>query len=158
LTLTVEVGELPAVPEHDGDGVAAGLPVFLCWIGLAVLAETRPVVTAARSLVEPELGESLGAVSPLPTSGLLLVPPGAVLPEESDGVGVGLVDVEVDELGDGDELWLGGGVELLDGCGVIVGFFVAHVVWFVAPEVGLCPGDVRDPPVVSDWPGAAPVA
>ena len=29
LTLTVEVGELPALPEHDGEGVAAGLLVFL---------------------------------------------------------------------------------------------------------------------------------
>ena len=46
---------------------------------------------------------------------------------------------------------------MLGGDGVIVGPLVAHVVWFVAPEVGLWPGEDLDPPVVSDWPGAAPV-
>ena len=127
---------------------------------MALVPSTRLAVIAARWLVVPELGESLGPLSPSgPSCGLSPVPLGAVLPVlESEGVGVGLVDVEVDELGDGDVLWLGDEVEVfVDGCGVIVGFFVAHVVWFVAPEVGLCPGDVRDPPVVSDWPGAAPV-
>jgi hypothetical protein len=64
---------------------------------------TRPVVTAARSRPEAELGESLGEVSPAePICGLSPVPGVPLI--DVDGDGLTLCDGDVDEDGEGDVL------------------------------------------------------
>jgi hypothetical protein len=103
-----------------------------------------------------EPGATLGAVSPVPVSGLLPAPLGAVLPvSDVDGVGLELGDGDVGELGDGEVGELGDDEAGEEDSGTIVGGVDGQLVWFGAPEVWFGPPDEdRDPEFAWDWPGA----